>query len=423
MPRSSESVAALASALAKAQAELVNPEKSLTATIRTGRAGRGRAQLPLCAALERPRHRAQDARPARDRHRADHRHRPGRRHGQSDHHAGACLRRMDRLGLAGLSRSPRLPIPQRMGAALTYARRYALFTLVGIAGEDDLDAPDLCDGPRSPAPSADERSLKPGHGQPPVQPRKPGNGQRRHGMHGERPSTLEPEQSAALREKLLTAVGNITSADSAAIWAQEALAAKNSLAAADAKLVEDAFEHRLSELAPSATAEAADDAAPTTRVERVGAHETRRERKRRPRSARRHRQERARDCRHRGAIATGSTFALSPNKRASSAAANHPIRIIFASCSRGRSAAKSAMNSPSRSAARITARSIAPATSRPGGRRPASTPSRSPVSSGDKPGSMIRKIVTRRVSRRARRLDRLPRHLTVRGNRGPIRLS
>ena len=41
MPRSSESVAALASALAKAQAELVNPEKSLTATIRTGRAGEG----------------------------------------------------------------------------------------------------------------------------------------------------------------------------------------------------------------------------------------------------------------------------------------------------------------------------------------------------------------------------------------------
>jgi len=33
--------------------------------------------------------------------------------------------------------------PQRMGAALTYARRYALFALVGIAGEDALDAPDL----------------------------------------------------------------------------------------------------------------------------------------------------------------------------------------------------------------------------------------------------------------------------------------
>ena len=44
------------------------------------------------------------------------------------------------------------------------------------------------------------------------------------------PSTLEPEQSAALREKLLIALGNITSAESAAIWARETLAAKNRLA-------------------------------------------------------------------------------------------------------------------------------------------------------------------------------------------------
>jgi len=69
----------------------------------------------------------------------------------------------------------------------------------------------------------------------------------------------------------LTAVGSITSTDNAAIWAREALAAKNRLAATDAKLVEDAFEHRLSELAPSATVEAADDAAPN---HVVGAHET-----------------------------------------------------------------------------------------------------------------------------------------------------
>ena len=54
-----------------------------------------------------------------------------------------------------------------MGAALTYARRYALFTLVGIAGEDDLDAPDLI----SPAPARDQspgperqRSAGNGHG-------------------------------------------------------------------------------------------------------------------------------------------------------------------------------------------------------------------------------------------------------------------
>ena len=45
--------------------------------------------------------------------------------------------------------------PHRMGAALTYARRYALFTLVGIAGEDDLDAPDLLP-PQQPTSEPDE---------------------------------------------------------------------------------------------------------------------------------------------------------------------------------------------------------------------------------------------------------------------------
>ena len=35
MQQSSESIAAIAAALAKAQAELINPEKSLTATIRS----------------------------------------------------------------------------------------------------------------------------------------------------------------------------------------------------------------------------------------------------------------------------------------------------------------------------------------------------------------------------------------------------
>jgi hypothetical protein len=55
MPRSSESVAALASALAKAQAALVNPEKSLTATIRSGRAGEGERSFryaPLASGLD-----------------------------------------------------------------------------------------------------------------------------------------------------------------------------------------------------------------------------------------------------------------------------------------------------------------------------------------------------------------------------------
>jgi hypothetical protein len=143
--------------------------------------------------------------------------------------------------------------PQRMGAALTYARRYALFTLVGIAGEDDLDAPDLCNGPLPP--SAVDGSFKPTDGQPRMPPRTPGNGHDK----GERAVTLDPEQSAALREKLLIEVGNITSADLAAAWAREALSAKNSLTATDAKLVEDAFERRLSELPSSEAAAPSND--------------------------------------------------------------------------------------------------------------------------------------------------------------------
>ena len=273
MPRSSESVAALASALAKAQAELVNPEKSLTASIRTGRPGEGERSFryaPLSSGLDIVRKTLGQHEIATVQTTA------------IDHAAGMVNLTTTLAHASGewiASDWPVCPIaetanPQRMGAALTYARRYALFTLVGIAGEDDLDAPDLCDGPRSPTPSADEHSLQPRDGRPRVQPRKPGNGQRRHGVHGERPRTLEPEQSAKLRDTLLTALGNITSVDSAALWAQEALAAKNRLVTTDAKLVDDAFEHRLSELAPSATAEAAADALPRTHVDLVGVHET-----------------------------------------------------------------------------------------------------------------------------------------------------
>ena len=52
---------------------------------------------------------------------------------------------MDILGLAGLPAIRHFGT-RRMGAALTNARRYALFTMVGIAGEDDLDAPEIGHG-------------------------------------------------------------------------------------------------------------------------------------------------------------------------------------------------------------------------------------------------------------------------------------
>jgi ERF superfamily len=78
--------------------------------------------------------------------------------------------------------------PQRMGAALTYARRYALFTLVGIAGEDDLDAPDLCHAPLAPSASALDASVKPTHHQPGASPRTSGNGHARSGLNRESPA-------------------------------------------------------------------------------------------------------------------------------------------------------------------------------------------------------------------------------------------
>jgi hypothetical protein len=55
MHRSSESIAALASALAKAQTELTNPEKSLTAIIRAARGGEGARTFryaPLSSGLD-----------------------------------------------------------------------------------------------------------------------------------------------------------------------------------------------------------------------------------------------------------------------------------------------------------------------------------------------------------------------------------
>jgi ERF superfamily len=248
MRRSSDSVAALAAALAKAQAELINPEKSLTAKIRTGRPGEGERSFryaPLSSGLDIVRKTL------------------GR-------HEIATLQTTaidPTVGMVNLTTTlahasgewiasdwPVCAIAEtanahRMGAALTYARRYALFTLVGIAGEDDLDAPDLRDGPLSS--SGMDRPFKSKNGQSRMPPRTPGNQPTRGGMKGEAFVTLDPDQSAALREKLLIEVGNITSADLAAAWARKAFTAKNSLIAVDAKLVEDAFERRLSEFPSS----------------------------------------------------------------------------------------------------------------------------------------------------------------------------
>jgi ERF superfamily len=142
MHRSSESIGAIAAALAKAQTELTNPEKSLVGIIGGSSPrdlGRAFRYAPLSSGLD-------IARKSLGRHAIaivqstalDKDTGLVRLHTMLAHSSGEWLS----------SEWPVCPIgdtasPQRMGAALTYARRYALFTLVGIAGEDDLDAPDL----------------------------------------------------------------------------------------------------------------------------------------------------------------------------------------------------------------------------------------------------------------------------------------
>ena len=122
--------------------------------------------------------------------------------------------------------------PHRMGAALTYARRYALFTLVGIAGEDDLDAPDLC----TPAPVANS-SVTGRQGAPQTS----GNGRMSAGARAASSIVLPIEQSASLRDRLIREIAGVELQDSAAAWARDALPLKNTLTAADARLVETAF--------------------------------------------------------------------------------------------------------------------------------------------------------------------------------------
>ena len=72
-------------------------------------------------------------------------------------------------------------------------------------------------------------------------------------------AALDGDQSAAMRDRLLAELASIPSADLAACWAREALTAKNSLTASDAKLVEDTFEQRLSQVGSLETVTSHDD--------------------------------------------------------------------------------------------------------------------------------------------------------------------
>ena len=142
MQRSSELIGAIAAALAKAQGELINPEKSLTATIRSPfprEADRTFRYASLSTGLD-------IVRKALGKHEI-----ATVQTTAIDHEAGLIRLTTVLAHSSGEWVSSDWPVcpvtetaaPHKMGAALTYARRYSLFTLVGIAGEDDLDAPDL----------------------------------------------------------------------------------------------------------------------------------------------------------------------------------------------------------------------------------------------------------------------------------------
>src|SRR5260221_8037287 len=142
MQRSSNKVGTLAAALAKAQAEIANPEKSLTATIESPFPREGQRTFryaSLSTGLDIVRKCLGQHEIATVQSTA------------IDRDTGLIKLTTTLVHASGEWISSDWPVcpvsetvaPHRMGAALTYARRYALFTLVGIAGEDDLDAPDL----------------------------------------------------------------------------------------------------------------------------------------------------------------------------------------------------------------------------------------------------------------------------------------
>ncbi len=242
MHRSSESIAALAAALAKAQSELSNPEKSLVATIggdRPGERARSFRYAPLSSGLD-------IVRKALGQHQIATVQTTAIDVASGIIHLTTVLAHASGEWIASdwpVCRLADAASPHRMGAALTYARRYALFTLVGIAGEDDLDAPDLHGSAQLKSPAGGNGSETPENPNP---RRSDGNGR------AVRPPMLDVESSAALRDRLVREVASIGSAEAGAEWARQALRAKNTLTASDARLVQLTFELRLSAFEGSA---------------------------------------------------------------------------------------------------------------------------------------------------------------------------
>ena len=250
MQRSSESIAKLAAALAKAQGELINPEKSLTATIKTdgGATQQTFRYAPLSSGLEIVR-------------KTLGRHEIAVVQTTSTDPAAGMINLTTMLAHASgewiASEWPVCAItetsaPHRLGAALTYARRHALFPLVGITGEDDMDAPDLA--PPSSQVRLPERTS--GNGTNRLngnshRSARPSSGRTGATVRNPAPSVLDSTASVALGDRLVAEIDAFDCLEQATEWAQRGMAEKNKLLPADARRVEDAFQARLERLSLS----------------------------------------------------------------------------------------------------------------------------------------------------------------------------
>jgi hypothetical protein len=155
---------------------------------------------------------------------------------------------LSKFGCGGLLRASDWPVcaisetktPHRMGAALTYARRYALFTLVGIAGEDDIDAPDLIP----------DRIDHNGQGAPIVSSASNATqsgtltrwGRKRQQAFRQTKPILDATASEQSRDQLVREIAGFLPVEQATDWAQRSLPIKNTLTLSDAQVVEAAFQ-------------------------------------------------------------------------------------------------------------------------------------------------------------------------------------
>ncbi|WLA79959.1 ERF family protein [Bradyrhizobium elkanii] len=229
MHQASERIGAIAAALAKAQAELTNPEKTLTAMIRSPFLrddDRTFRYASLAAGLDIVRKTLSQQEIATIQ--------TTRIEPATGHiHLITLLAHASGEWISSdwpVCAVKDVEAPHRMGAALTYARRYALFALVGIAGEDDLDAPDAVAGPPAEAPQA-PLGAKP---------------KTAKGILN-RAQVLDPTQSAELRERLLSQLSGLLPGEDLLSWAKASLPLKNTLLEPDAKLVEALYLTKIQE--------------------------------------------------------------------------------------------------------------------------------------------------------------------------------